>query len=119
MLLALVAAALEIGLRLVLGFGAPILYDNPYACGYRPLPNQRVNRTAGREVRINNLGMRARRDWPAARPPGERGILYLGDSVTHGGSFVDDADTFAERGGASLAGRSGRAVRVGNAAVNG
>jgi hypothetical protein len=111
-------AALELGLRFFLGLGNPVVYDNAYAYGYRPLPNQEVRRMGGKRVRINNLGLRARRDWPADDTTSIR-LLYFGSSVTYGGSYIDDSETFAERSGERLARLLGRDVLTGNGAVNG
>ena len=118
-LVALVLVTLEVGLRTIMGFGSPILYDNTYAWGYRPLPNQRTKRTKGVEVRINDRGLRASRDWPAERKPGEIRLLYLGDSVTYGGSYVGDPETFVERSAARIASDLHRDVLAGNGGVNG
>ncbi len=112
-------AALELGLRYGFGMGHPVLYDNTYAYGYRPLPNQRLQRTARKRIRINNRSLRATRDWPAARDGAQIRLLYLGDSVTYGGSSIDDRETFAEISAADLTRRTGRDVLVGNAGVNG
>ncbi|MBI1797656.1 MAG: hypothetical protein HYR74_11485 [Candidatus Eisenbacteria bacterium] len=112
-------AALELGLRYAVGLGNPILYDNTYAYGYRPVPNQSVARTARKRIRINDRGLRATRDWPAAKDTSQIRLLYLGDSVTYGGSSIDDRETFAEISAADLTKRIGRDVLVGNAGVNG
>ena len=111
--------ALELGLRTFMGFGNPILYDNTYITGFRPLPNQETHRTGGKHVRINNLALRGSRDWPSQRTSGQIRILYLGDSVTWGGSYVDDRETFAEASGARLGAALGRDVLTGNGGVNG
>jgi hypothetical protein len=112
-------AALELGLRYAAGLGQPVLYDNTYAYGYRPLPDQERARGARKRIRINNHGLRATRDWPAAPDTTQVRLLYLGDSVTYGGSWIDDRETFAELSASELARRSGRDVLVGNAGVNG
>src|SRR5438067_1866513 len=83
----------EAVLRLA-GFGHPILYDNRAAYGYRPLPDQTRRRFGGARVHVNNLGLRGA-DVTPERPPGALRILFLGDSVTWGGSYVDDAQLFA------------------------
>ena len=116
--LAAAVFALELGLRFIVGFGNPIVYDNTFAWGYRPVPNQEVRRAAGKRVRVNNLGLRARRDWPALDDTTRLRLLYLGDSVTWGGTYLDDSETFAERSGERLASVLGRDVLAGNAAVN-
>src|SRR2546428_5785375 len=83
----------EAALRLA-GFGHPILYDNRAAYGFRPLPDQTRRRFGGARLHVNNLGLRGA-DVTPERPPGALRILFLGDSVTWGGSYVDDAQLFA------------------------
>jgi hypothetical protein len=82
-------ATAEVALRIV-GLGHPILYDNRASYGYRPVPGQTQRRVLGARVHVNQLGVRG----PEVSPGALR-ILFLGDSVTWGGSYVDDADLFA------------------------
>jgi hypothetical protein len=82
-------ATAELALRLI-GLGDPILYDNRASYGYRPLPGQTRARVFGARVHVNELGVRG----PDVPADGLR-LLFLGDSVTWGGSYVDDADLFA------------------------
>lgn len=90
-----VALALaEIGLR-VLGLGDPVLYDNRVAWGYRPLPNQTHRRLGGATIRINAVGTRGA-DVALPRPQGTTRLLFLGDSVTYGGSYVDESQLFSQ-----------------------
>jgi hypothetical protein len=85
----IMVGALEVALRFV-GFGHPLLYDNRAAYGYRPLPNQTLRRLFGARVHVNAEGLRG----PGA-PAGALRLLFLGDSVTWGGSYVDDRELFA------------------------
>jgi hypothetical protein len=112
-------AAFELGLRFIFGMGHPVLYDNTFAYGYRPVPGQQLSRTARKRIRINNRSLRATRDWPALPDSSQLRLLYLGDSVTYGGSNIDDTETFCEISAADLTRRIGRDVLVGNAGVNG
>jgi lysophospholipase L1-like esterase len=89
----LALAAGELALR-ALGFGDPILYDNRLAYGYRPVPEQTRRRFGGARVHVNALGVRGP-DVAPARPAGTTRLLFLGDSVTWGGSYVDDDALFA------------------------
>ncbi len=79
----------EIALRMI-GLGDPILYDNRGTYGYRPLPDQTHRRLFGARVHVNHLGVRG----PEVAPGALR-VLFLGDSVTWGGSYVDDRELFA------------------------
>jgi hypothetical protein len=85
-------AAGEVGLR-ALGLGEPLLYDNRAAWGYRPLPDQTRERR-GVHVHVNALGTRGP-DVASGHTPGVKRVLFLGDSVTFGGTYVDDADLFS------------------------
>lgn len=101
------ALAAELVLRQAYGLGTPVLYAPHPRYGYRPRPNQTVHRKA--LVRINNLGLRGR-DWDEER--GNK-ILFLGDSVTYGGSFITNQELFSELAVAGLDGWCS-----GNAGVN-
>jgi hypothetical protein len=84
--------AAEGALRLA-GLGTPILYENLATCGYRPRPDQTRRRIGGAGVHVNHLGLRGP-DVDSTPPPGTLRMLFLGDSVTWGGSYVDDRDLF-------------------------
>jgi len=87
--LVIVVIGVELALRVV-GLGRPILYDNRESWGFRPVPDQTRRRLFGARVHVNALGVRGP-DGPADALR----LLFLGDSVTWGGSFVDDTDLFA------------------------
>jgi hypothetical protein len=95
----------EVILR-VIGLGDPVLYETHPDYGYRPRPNQQVRRFGGAVVRINNLGLRALDDWHTSA----KKVLFVGDSVTYGGSWVSTEDLFAVR--AVPAGWSGGSAGV-------
>lgn len=109
-------AAAEIGLR-VLGLGDPVLYDNRVAWGYRPLPNQTHRRLHGATVRISDLGTRGP-DAVVPRPPGVTRLLFLGDSVTYGGSYVDESQLFSQIAADVLVASGVPRVEALNAGVN-
>jgi len=106
----------EVGLRAI-GLGDPVVYDNRLAWGYRPLPDQTRLRLFGARVHVNALGVRGP-DVPAMRPRDTTRLLFLGDSVTWGGSYVDDDDLFAAVAARRLA-VDGRLVEWLDAGVNG
>jgi hypothetical protein len=113
---ALLLGATELALR-ALGLGRPVLYDNRLAWGYRPLPEQTRSRWRGARVHVNALGVRGP-DVAATRPSGTARLLFLGDSVTWGGSYVDDDALFAAVAARRLA-HDGRRVEWLDAGVNG
>ena len=72
------------------GLGNPLIYQHSKIFGYDIEPNQKVKRR-GKTISINDLGMRNLRDW---KKKYDKKILFLGDSVTFGGSLINDEDTF-------------------------
>ncbi|MCW5890987.1 MAG: hypothetical protein KIT14_10595 [bacterium] len=106
----------ELGLR-ALGLGDPVLYDNRIAWGFRPLPDQTHRRLYGATVRINDVGTRGP-DVVVPRPAGVTRLLFLGDSVTYGGSYVDEAELFSQVAGDVLARAGVPRVEALNAGVN-
>ena len=118
MLVAVVVAALaaEVALRL-LGLGHPVLYDNRLAYGFRPLPQQSLRRLRGATVRINSLGLRGP-DVAPVRPAGTTRLLFLGDSVTYGGSYVDEEEVLSSVAAAEMRRSGFSSVEALNAGVN-
>jgi hypothetical protein len=79
-------------LEILYGLGGPVLYNANPLYGYRPLPNKVYTRFGGAKIKFNNLGLRAEEDWDSNR---DDKILFLGDSVTYGGSFIDNQELFS------------------------
>ena len=75
------------------GLGNPIIYSYSKIYGYGLMPNQEVVRK-GNKIKINNFGMRSNDAW---RLDNENSILFIGDSVTYGGSIVSNKDLFSEK----------------------
>ena len=74
------------------GLGDPIIYYKDAAYGYALEPSQRSVRLRNSVVTINESGLRSQDNWQLAK--GKR-ILFIGDSVTYGGSYVDDSEIFS------------------------
>jgi hypothetical protein len=104
----------EVWLRHV-GLGHPVLYYENPAYGYAARPNQMVGRLRNATVTIDSVGLRSTVDWTQ---PADLKILFLGDSVTYGGSYIDDRDLFSERVCVLLAERLQRTFNCGNAGAN-
>lgn len=104
--------ALEWGARTFFGLGNVVLYESHPLYGYRPLPHQTVSRDHHTVVHTNNLGLRAQSDWDLTQPHNK--ILFLGDSVTYGGSYIANTQLFSHLAAQALPGYEG-----GNAGVNG
>jgi hypothetical protein len=82
----------EITLEKFMGLGTPVLYDSNPLYGYRLLPNQTISRFMGATIKTNNLGLRADENWDENK---NDKILFLGDSVTYGGSYIDNRALFS------------------------
>jgi lysophospholipase L1-like esterase len=105
---ALVAAGLVAALvageavaRWGVGLGDPPLVEAHPRIEYRYRPDQDLRRF-GRRFRTNALGMRSP-PWSQPRPPGERRVLVLGDSIVAGGSLIDQDELATGLLGRSLA----------------
>lgn len=77
----------EIGLRILFGFGNPLLYQADPHIGYLLTPNQSVRRF-GNRIQINHFSMRGE-DISSARPANVLRVLLLGDSIANGGWWTD------------------------------
>lgn len=104
-------AATELLLRRLMGLGNPVIYDTNPFYGYRPLPNRQYTRFRGAHLTFNNLALRAETDFD---PDPNDKILFLGDSVTYGGSRTDNEDLFSHLSTMGL-----KDFKSGNAGVNG
>ena len=111
----------------VFGLGKVVQYEAHPIYGYRLAPNQQVARNSHQRVLINNLGLRANTNWsitstqiPNAstseptRWSAPTSILFIGDSVTYGGSYIDNEQLFSEQIAKALPN-----YQIGNAGVNG
>lgn len=87
-------AVIEVLLRVLLGFGNPLIYIADAECGYLLAPNQRVRRLANR-IEINEYSMRTGAIAPLADPKTLR-VLLLGDSVANGAWWTNQTDTISE-----------------------
>lgn len=108
---ALALALLEWSAKTFFGLGNVVVYESHPLYGYRPEPNQRVARNPKIEIKINNLGLRTDSDWD--QNPHNK-ILFLGDSVTYGGSYIANDALFSHLTVQNIPG-----WHAGNAGVNG
>ncbi|MBD1856033.1 MULTISPECIES: SGNH/GDSL hydrolase family protein [Leptolyngbya] len=88
-------AMLELGLRLIFGFGNPPLLQVDQNTGYRFQPNQKLFRF-GKYIEINQYSQR-NSPISAIKSPNTRRILMIGDSVLNGGVQTDQAYTITEQ----------------------
>lgn len=105
---------LEVFLRVV-GLGNPVLYYRNTSFRYAPVPNQRVTRRRGATVTIDSYGLRGVRDWAE---PADVKLLFIGNSVTWSGTYIDDRQTFPHLTCVHLRAQLGRDFTCGNAGVN-
>ena len=73
---------LEVGLRVLFGFGNPLIYLADAEIGYLLAPNQRTRRL-GNRIEINEYSMRSPKITPKRQKSTLR-VLLLGDSVANG-----------------------------------
>lgn len=114
--LLLLFGSTEIGLRVILGLGHPILYEIDPAFGYFTQPLQHTRRLFARTA-TNGLGMRSP-EFALDKPKGTLRLMFLGDSTTYGTTEVDQDDIFVERVRKSLSTALHRPVQDFNAAAN-
>lgn len=82
---------LEIGLRVVVGFGNPLTYIADNQIGYLLTPNQNVSRF-GNRIKINQYSMRSKPIDESKENTTLR-IFLVGDSVANGNWWTDQNDT--------------------------
>lgn len=83
----------ELGLRLFLGLGNPLVYVTDPQIGYLLAPNQQVRRF-GNRIEINQFSMRGSPISPRRSEQTWR-IVLLGDSIANGGWWTDQSATLS------------------------
>lgn len=94
-----------------IGLGDPIRYDKDLIYGFAPKENQKKKRFKNSYITINESGLRSIENW---RDSKKKKILFIGDSVTFGGSYIDDKKIFSHLVCDKL-----KEFSCGNAGVNG
>ena len=74
------------------GLGNPIIYKKDINFGYLPAENQQVSRFKGSKITINNNNFRVFEENNFKNK-----IYFLGDSVTYGGSYIDNKNLFSSK----------------------
>lgn len=90
--LILVFITVEITLRLIWGFGNPLIYIKDEEIGYLLAPNQTVKRN-GNLIKINSFSMRS--DELKEKKENDLRIMLLGDSIVNGGWWTDQNKTIS------------------------
>jgi lysophospholipase L1-like esterase len=110
---------IEVGLRLLFGFGNPLTYIRDEQIGYLLAPNQRTRRF-GHRIEINQYSMRSE-PIPKTPSPSTLRVLLLGDSIANGGWWTDQNHTISSlmmRSLASAVTSNYQQVKVLNASAN-
>jgi lysophospholipase L1-like esterase len=112
----------ETTLRLVFGLGSPVLIltdkgESEGGFGYIPSPDQDVRRFFARN-KINHFSMRSD-DISATKSPGHLRVLFIGDSVTYGTTYIDQSRIFTSLLAHEMPKLVGRPVDVLNASAGG
>ena len=97
-----------------MGLGTPIRYGTNAAFRYAPLPSQQVERW-GAAVSVDAQGLRGTEPWSTVS---ELHVLFVGDSVTWGGTHIDDEAIFSSLACEKLYKDLRLRVVCGNAGVN-
>jgi len=79
----------EVSLRFI-GLGHPIIYERSVLWGYSPVPDQSERRFDESRVTIDHNGFRISKPLQDGQH-----ILFFGDSITYGGSYIDDTQIFS------------------------
>ena len=99
-----------------MGLGNPVIYNSSPIYGYKPLPNKEYTRFGRAKIMFNNLGLRANKDWNKEK---NDKVLFLGNSVTYGGSHLDNEELFSRLAVEKLNKTAHLNYTSGNAGVNG
>ena len=74
-----------------IGLGNPVIYDRNLIYGYSLKPQQKVKRFQGANILVNSIGLRNSDEILNQK---DNLLLFLGDSVTYGGSKIDNEELF-------------------------
>ena len=75
----------------ILHLGKPIIYEPNILWGYSPKPMQNTKRFKQSHITIDSVGTRSIYKWNKDTEK----IVFFGDSVTYGGSYIDDSEIFS------------------------
>lgn len=78
-----------------IGLGDPVIYVKDDISGYRLKPNQNKIRRRLAEISTDSEGFRV--DNTKKRNKENKYIVFVGDSVTYGGSYIDNINIFSSK----------------------
>ncbi|MFM6514617.1 MAG: SGNH/GDSL hydrolase family protein [Microcystis panniformis] len=107
---------LEAILRIVFGFGNPLIYKADAEIGYLLAPNQQTRRFSN-FIAVNQYSMRSDPITPQ-RPPETTRIMLIGDSIANGSWWTDQKETIAALITKNLGQNLTGSVQVLNASAN-
>lgn len=76
-----------------IGLGQTPSYDKNFMYGYSLKPNQSLERLNNIKVNINSIGVRSSEE----KNDNDKIIAFIGDSVTYGGSYIDNSKIFSQK----------------------
>ncbi|MCE2665236.1 MAG: SGNH/GDSL hydrolase family protein [Microcystis sp. 53602_E8] len=107
---------LEAILRIVFGFGNPLIYKADAEIGYLLAPNQQTRRFSN-FIAVNQYSMRSD-PITTQRPPETTRIMLIGDSIANGSWWTDQKETIAALITKNLGQNLTGSVEVLNASAN-
>lgn len=78
-----------------IGLGDPVIYKKDNIVGYRLMPNQKKIRRNKSKIYTDNEGFRI--DDTKIRNNINKYLVFVGDSVTYGGSYIDNKNIFSSK----------------------
>jgi len=112
----LLGLLLEAILRIVFGFGNPLIYKADAEIGYLLAPNQQTRRFSN-FIAVNQYSMRSD-PITTQRPPETTRIMLIGDSIANGSWWTDQKETIAALIAKNLGQNLTGSVEVLNASAN-
>ncbi len=80
---------------IIIGLGDPVIYKKDNIVGYRLMPNQKKIRRNNSKINTDNEGFRV--DNTKIRKNKYKYLVFVGDSVTYGGSYIDNKNIFSSK----------------------
>lgn len=78
-----------------MGLGDPVIYKRDNIVGYRLMPNQKKIRRNNSKIYTDSEGFRI--DHTKIRKNKNNYLVFVGDSVTYGGSYIDNKNIFSSK----------------------
>ena len=86
---------MELLARNLIGLGDPIVYETDPIVGFRLKANQDKKRRKGSRVTVDKEGFRVNPGSKINQNKYSQNVIFIGDSVTYGGSYIDNSELFS------------------------